>query len=70
MLLRSEGAAELELPMQWVRVTSKVCARSSRAGARLGEGDGENERGAPGATLPPVFPVKTGFGKYYSRPNL
>ena len=58
MLLRSEGAAELELPMPWVG--HKVCARSSRAGARLGEGDGENERIAPEPHRP-LFPGRNGF---------
>ena len=45
MLLCSEGAAGLELPMPWV--SGKFFGRSSRAGARLGEGDGKNERLAP-----------------------
>ena len=45
MLLRSEAAAELELSMPWVR--ARVFVRSSRAGARLGEGDGKNDRDTP-----------------------
>ena len=64
MLLRSEGAAELELPMPWVG--TKVFARSSRAEARLGEGDGENDRDAPEPHYP-LFPVKNGFRELAER---
>ena len=44
MLFRSEGAEKLELSMPWV--SDKVYARSSRVEARLGKGDGKNEKRA------------------------